>query len=107
MKYIEPIYKTEECITSKMLLEFYDFRKYDGEVVYRFPVYKYNNKPLIYTEFVFCEDERQIHIRTIDSNGNNYNYNKEEFGKSEMIEIINKKICCKLNELNKKGIIKK
>lgn len=55
---------------------------------------------------IFNEDEHQIHIRAIDNNGNSYNYNKEYYGKSNVIEIINKKIQYELNKLGKKGIIK-
>ena len=36
MNYIEPIYKTVGTITSKMLINFYDFRNFSGETVYRF-----------------------------------------------------------------------
>lgn len=106
MNYIKPIYKTVDTITSKLLIDFYDFRSFSGETVYRFPVYKYNNKPLIFTEMAFNEDENQIHIRAVDNNGNNYNYNKEYYGESDVIEIINKNIRYKLDEFNKKGIIK-
>ena len=105
MNYINPIYKTKDTITTKALIDFHNFYKYDGEIVYSSPVYTYNNKPIIYAKLVFNDEEHQIHIRTVDCNGNNYNYNKEYYGKSEVIEIINRKINNKLSEFYRKGII--
>ena len=45
MNYINTIHKVENTITSKLLTEFCDFRNFNGIIIYRFPVYKYNNKP--------------------------------------------------------------
>ena len=96
MKYIKPIYKLNDTNTN-MLINQYGFRKYFGEIVYRFPVYKYNNKPLIFAEFLYNDEENTIHIRVMDDSGNSYNYNKEEYGKSDVIETVNKRI----NEIKK------
>lgn len=106
MKYINPTYKLNNDISEKILIEQYDFHRYNNEIVYRFPVYKYNNKPLIFGEFIYNEEENQLHIRAIDHNGYNYNYNEEYFGISKLIENINSKINTKINEFQKKGVIK-
>lgn len=106
MKYIKPVYKTYEELSPAKLADF-GFRKlYNGEIMYRFPVYKYNDKPLIYAEFAYDSEENQIHIRAVDNKGNSCNYNKEEFGKSKVIEIINTEINKVLNKLKREGIIK-
>lgn len=104
MNYIEPIYKVNKNITTKELLDYY-FKRYDGDIIYRFPVYKYNFKQLIFAEFLYDEDEHQIHIRVFDNNGNSYNYNKEEYGKSKLVEVINKRILEKINKFREVGII--
>lgn len=106
MKYIRPIYKLCDDILPTKLADF-GFRKlFGGEIVYRFPVYKYNDKPLIYAEFTYDSEENQIHIRAIDNKGNSCNYNKEEYGKSKVIETINTEINKSLNKLKREGIIK-
>ena len=98
MKYIKTTYDVEN-INYKTLYE-YGFRKtYNGEFIYKFIVYKYNKKKPIILE------EKQILISVKDIVGNSYNYNKEEFGKSKLIETVNRKIYKELNLLKKKGII--
>lgn len=108
MNNINPIYKVNEYVTYETLYD-YGFRKtISGEIIYRFVVYKYKTrKPLIFCEFIYNELEKQIHIITKDINGNSYNYNEEEYGKSDVVEQINKEIHKKLNTLLKEGIIKK
>ena len=105
MKYIKTTYDVEN-INYKTLYE-YGFRKtYNGEFIYKFIVYKYNKKkPLLFCEFTLYEEEKQILISVKDIVGNSYNYNKEEFGMSKLIETVNRKIYKELNLLKKKGII--
>lgn len=106
MKHIKPVYKAHEELLPAKLADF-EFRKlYNGEIMYRFPVYRYNDKPLIYAEFIYDTEENQIHIRTVDTKGNSCSYNKEEFGRSNVVEMINTEINKTLNKLKREGIIK-
>lgn len=106
MKIIKPIYRVDDNVTYNTLKECGFKRVNSGEVIYRFSVYKYmNRKPLIFCEFLFDEEEKQIHIIAKDLNGNIQNYNKEEYGKSDVITEVNKKINNELNALRRKGII--
>lgn len=106
MKYIKPTYKINDSITFNTLHS-YGFRKtFEGEIIYRFVVYKYlSRKPLIFCEFIFDEEEKQIHIITKDLNGMNYNYNPEEYGKSDVIKMINCQINKEINKLIKESIV--
>lgn len=105
MTYIQPTYKVSESITEKYLINTYNFKKSEYGLTLRFPVYKYKNKPLIFAEFIYDGEENNIHVRATDNNGNSCNYNKEEYGKSDVIEKINKEIWKKLNELINGGVI--
>lgn len=106
MKYIKPTYKINNGIDEISLIRDYDFKKSFGEIVYRFTVYKYITRPLVFCELIYNKEESQLHVRVIDNNGLDYGYNKEEYGKSSLIELINSKINKKLKELNEKGLIK-
>lgn len=105
MSYINPIYQLNKRITTRTLLEQCDFRRFDGEIVYRFPVYKYNNRPLIYGEFVYNEKENQLHVRAVDNNWNACSYNREYYGASDVVENTNKKIQDKINDFIERGLI--
>lgn len=107
MHRIKPIYPVSEYLTLNMLYNFGFFKTYCGEILYRFVVYKYNNrKPLVFCEFVYDEEEKQIHIKTKDINNFFVSYNKEEYGKSNVTKKINSKIYEELVKLKKKGIVK-
>ena len=103
---INPIYKIKSVEPKDLLCRF-KFHKYNkDEFVYRFPVYRYEGKPLIYCEFVIYEDDMQyIHINTYDLNGDYYAYNKEEYGKSLVVEIINERIQEQLNFFAQSGLL--
>ena len=104
MKYIEPIYKIKSVEVE--LLHRYNFHKYKDDFVFKFPVYRYEGKPLIFCEFVIFEDDMQyIHINAYDLNGDTCSYNKEEYGNSLVIKIINERIREKLKEFMDKGLI--
>lgn len=105
MKYIKQIYEVKTSVTEKILLDHYDFRISMGEITNKFPVYKYKNRSLIYGEIIFDNVEHQIYIRAIDNNGNAYSYNEEEYGKSDVVEIVNKNIWTKIKQLEKDGVI--
>ena len=105
--HIKPVYKTNSSVTAKSLYEHKFRRTINGDIVYRFIVYKYSGRPLIFCDFTFYEDENQIHINVADVNGNTYNFNKEEYGKSDVIKIINNCIQKELNNLITKGVIVK
>ncbi len=106
MKYIKPVYETQEHITSSLLYKYKFHKNLENNMVYRFPVYKYKNKPLIYCDFIFNEEEKQIHINCFDTNNNSCAYNEEYYGKSDVAEIVNKNIQKELNFLIKEGVIK-
>lgn len=103
--FIQPTYLVSDKINEKYLTDNFNFRKSEYGLTLRFPVYKYKSKPLIFSEFVYDKEESQIHIRAIDINGYSCNYNKEIYGKSDVIIYINKQIWSKLNELIKGGVI--
>lgn len=105
MKYIKPIYEVKTSINEKILLDHYDFRIFMGEIINKFPVYKCKNKPLIYGEFIFDNVEHQVYIRAIDNNGVTYSYNKEEYGKSDVVETVNENIWTRIKQLEKEGVI--
>lgn len=107
MKYIKQIYRTNNNITVQNLIERYNFLRLNNEIIYRFPVYKYGNKPLIFCEFVYDNEEKHLYVRVFDTNNNSYSFNKEYYGESNVISAINNKIYEKINEFVKNGIIKK
>lgn len=105
MNLIYPTYKIKN-VDIRELLFVYDFHKYGDDLVHRFPVYKYNNKPIIFCEFVIRDyEDNQIHINVYDQNRNSYSYNEEEYGKSKVVESINETIQDKINHYIKKGLI--
>lgn len=106
MKYINPIHKVNNDVPLSKLIDF-GFRKlFTGEIVYRFPVYKYNGKPIVYAEFIYNTEENQIHIHAVDNKGSSCSYNKEEYGKSSVVEIINIEINKTIQQMKKNGLIK-
>lgn len=105
MAYIQPTYKTSNKVTERYLIDTYGFKKSMYGTILRFPVYKYKNKPLIFAEFIFDNDENQISIRAIDDKGNIHNYNKEEYGRSDVITCINKELWKTINKLIEGGVI--
>ena len=97
MKFIKPTYKILNRDIREILFV-YDFHKYGDEFIHRFPVYKYENKTLVWCSFIIYEDDMNtMHINVYDSNNNSCNYNKEEYGKSLVTEKINKRIQKELN----------
>lgn len=106
MIYIKSIYNIKEVEMKKLLSV--GFKRFnDDSLVYKFVIYKYNNKPLVYGTFTIFDDERtSLHINTADIYGNFCNFNKEEFGISTVVEENNKKIYTELIKLKKKGILK-
>ena len=46
-----------------------------------------------------------IHINVYDLNGDTYSYNKEEYGNSLIIELVNERIQEKVEEFINKGLI--
>lgn len=106
MQHILPTYKTTNMVDNRFLIDNYGFRRTEDGATLRFPVYKYKNKPLIFAEFIFDQEEKQIHIRVIDNNGNSCSYNKEEYGDSAVIRKTNSEISKQLKFLERKGIIK-
>ena len=103
--YIQPAYKTSNKINGKYLISKYGFRKNENNVVLKFPVYKYKNKPLIFAELIYDEEENKIYVRAVDNDDNFQNYNIEPYGKSEVIIQVNKEIWKKLNALIEGGVI--
>lgn len=105
-KHISSTYKVKNYITLDILMD-YGFRKsFSREITYRFPVYKYEGKPILFAEMLYNADEHQVHINVNDTSGNSYSYNKEEYGKSKVIEEINFEINKKINKMVKEWIIK-
>lgn len=109
MNHIKPTYKVINVDIKDLVFKF-DFhrRNKDNCLVYRFPVYKYNGKILIYGEFnIYDDDANTLHVNAFDINNNTYDYNKTEYGKSKVVEAINKKINEELNKLIKGGVVVK
>lgn len=105
MTIINPTYKTN-IINSYELRIKHDFHKIGENTIHRFPVYKYNNKPLIMGEFIYDEEEYTIHINAVDINtGTCVPYNKSEYGKSKVTEIINTNILKEIDRYKKEGVI--
>ena len=105
MKHINPIYKTHDYVTPTLLRKYKFHKNLDNDMVYRFVVYRYKNRPLIFCDFIFDEEEKQIHINCFDSNNTLCNYNKEEFGKSDVTEIVNQNIFNEIVYFIKEGVI--
>lgn len=105
MKHINPIYKTHDYITASSLRKYRFHKNLEDNIVYRFTVYKYKNKPLIFCDFIFNEEEKQIHINCFDSNNTICSYNKEEFGKSDVTEIVNQNIFNEIMRFVQEGVI--
>ncbi len=107
MEHINSTYKVNEYVIYDTLHEYGFHKTVNDEIVNRFVVCRYNRKPLIFCDFIYDEEEKQIHIITKDANGNFYSYNKEEYGKSDVVEQINREIQNRLNIMFKEGIIRK
>lgn len=105
MNVIEPIYRVKN-ITYQELKNKFDFHMFDEQIVHKFPVYKYQGKTLIIGIFIFDEEENLIHINTEDcASGTFYPYNKTEYGKSKVIEIVNSNIQKEIDKYRKDGLI--
>ena len=107
MKNIKSKYKLRPTTTNELIKD-YGFSWYLGECVYRFPVYKYSGKPLVFCNMVFDEEENVLLINVFEQNLNTfYSYNKPEYGVSDVVEHINKIIYNKIRRFMKLGLIKK
>lgn len=104
MKHIESTYKINNIDIKDLLFKF-DFHKYSDCLVHSFPVYRYNNRPVIYGEFVVYADENILHVNATDMNNNHVNYNNEEYGKSRVIKTINENINKEIEKFAKEGLI--
>lgn len=105
MNKIEPVYKAKDT-TYQELRNKFDFHRFGEQIVHRFPVYKYQGKPLIMGEFLYDEEENVIHINTVDNaTGTFCPYNKTEYGKSKVTEIINANIQKEIDKYRKDGLI--
>ena len=105
MNIINPTYKAK-IFTIQELKNKYDFYRFGENIVHRFPVYKYNGKPLITGEFIYDEEEYVIHINEIDINTNiSVSYNKSEYGKSKVTEIVNSNMQKEINKYKREGLI--
>ena len=72
------------------------------EYAYEFPVYKYNKKPTIVCKLGVDNDTNNIWFNVYDIKGNLYPpYYNREYGKSKVIDIIDKNIT---KEFRKLGI---
>lgn len=105
MKYIKPMYTVKNVDVHELFAV--GFRKYrDNSLVYRFPIYKYKNRPLVFCEFAIYDDDRNVlHINAFDLQGNSCNYNKEEYGRYDTTAEFNYNIWDEIKKMEKKGII--
>ena len=105
MNIINPVYKTN-IFTIQELKNKYDFHRFGEFIIHRFPVYKYNGKPLIMGEFIYDEEEYVVRINAVDLSTNTFcQYNKSEYGKSKVIEIINTNMQKEIDKYRKEGVI--
>lgn len=105
MNNIQPVYKAKNVPYQELRNKF-DFHRLGEQIVHRFPVYKYQGKTLIMGEFLYDEEENIIHINTTDNaTGTFYPYNKTEYGKSKVIEIINANLQKEIDKYRKDGLI--
>lgn len=80
----------------------YDFQLQD--YIYEFPVYKYKNIPSIICKLGIDEDTHKIWLNVYDANGGLYtSYYDREYGKSNIVSIIDKNIEKEIKKLQKVG----
>ena len=75
------------------------------EYVYKFPVYKYKNKPTIICKLGINEEINEVWFNVYKINGDLYTgYYNREYGKSKIYPVIDKNIIKELKKLGAKKV---